>query len=78
MHREKGGGVMVMVGDLGLCVGSRGNACALALRNRLGCLRQTLKVKLVGVAFSVHLVHDIFVIVIAQRAAQFVVVHVWF
>lgn len=43
---------------------------------RLQRLSDTVKVELVGVALSVHLGHDIFVIVVAQRAAQLVVVHV--
>lgn len=36
-----------------------------------------MKVKLVGVAFAVDFGHDVFVIIVAQRTAQLVVVHVW-
>lgn len=43
---------------------------------RLQCLSDAVEVELVGVALAVHLGHDIFVIVIAQRTAQLVVVHV--
>lgn len=35
-----------------------------------------MKVKLVGVAFAVDFGHDVFVIIVAQRTAQLVVVHV--
>lgn len=44
----------------------------------LAHLRQAVKVKFVRVALSVHLGHDVFVVVIAQSSAQFVVVHVRF
>lgn len=39
-------------------------------------LSNAVKVKLVGVAFAVHLGHDVFVIVVAQRTAQLIIVHV--
>jgi len=39
-------------------------------------LRDALEVELVGVALAVHLGHDVLVVVVAQRAAQLVVVHV--
>lgn len=42
----------------------------------LQSLRDAVKVKLVGVAFSVDFGHDVFVIIVAQRTAQLVVVHV--
>lgn len=42
----------------------------------LVCLRDPLEVKLVGVALAVHLGHDVLVVVVAQGAAQLVVVHV--
>ena len=35
-----------------------------------------MEVELVGVTLAVHLGHDVFVVVVAQRAAQLVVVHV--
>ena len=43
---------------------------------RLHRLRQTGEVELVRVALAVHLGHDVLVVVVAQRAAQLVVVHV--
>lgn len=42
----------------------------------LVCLRDALEVKFVGVALSVHLSHDVLVIVVAQSAAQLVIVHI--
>lgn len=36
-----------------------------------------MKVKLVGVALAVDFGHDVFVIIVAQRTAQLVIVHVW-
>lgn len=39
-------------------------------------LSNAVEVELVGVALAVHLGHDIFVIVVAQRTAQLVVVHI--
>ena len=39
-------------------------------------LRDALEVELVGVALAVHLGHDVLVVVVAQGAAQLVVVHV--
>ena len=45
-------------------------------RRRLHRLRQSGEVELVRVPLSVHLRHDVLVVVVAQRAAQFVVVHV--
>lgn len=39
-------------------------------------LSDAVEVKLVGVALAVHFGHDVFVVVVAQGAAQFVVVHV--
>lgn len=41
-------------------------------------MRQAVKVKFVRVTLSVHLGHDVFVVVIAQSSAQFVIVHVRF
>ena len=38
-------------------------------------VRQSNKVELVGVALAVHFGHDVLVVVVAQRAAQLVVVH---
>lgn len=38
---------------------------------------KTGKVKLVGVSFAVHFSHDVFVVIVAQGTAQFVVVHIW-
>ena len=43
---------------------------------RLQRLGDAMEVELVGVALAVHLGHDVFIIVVAQRAAQLVVVHV--
>lgn len=43
---------------------------------RLQGLSDAVEVELVGVALAVHLGHDIFVIIVAQRTAQLVVVHV--
>lgn len=45
---------------------------------RLAHLRQAVKIKLVGVALAVDFGHDVFVVVVAQCPAQFVVVHVGF
>lgn len=45
---------------------------------RLQGLGDAMEVKLVGVSLAVHLGHDVFVVVVAQRTAQLVVVHVWF
>lgn len=73
---EERDGVMVMVGDLSLRIGCRRNASRLALRHRLGGLREPLKVELVGIALAVHLLHDVLVVVVAQRPAKLVVVHV--
>lgn len=69
---------MVVVCNLGLCVGGRCNRRRLALANRLGRLGQALEVKLVGVPFAVHLLHNILVVIVAQRPTKLVVVHVWF
>lgn len=44
---------------------------------RLQRLSNAMEVELVGVALAMHLGHNIFVIVVAQCAAQLVVVHVW-
>jgi hypothetical protein len=52
-------------------VGGRGRH-----RRRLIELRQAREVELVGVALAVHLGHDVLVVVVAQSAAQLVVVHV--
>jgi len=43
---------------------------------RLQCLSDAVEVELVGVALAVHLGHDVLVVIVAQRAAQLVVVHV--
>lgn len=43
--------------------------------HRLG---ESGKVKFVGVAFAMHLRHDVLVVVVPQRTTQFVVVHVGF
>lgn len=45
---------------------------------RLAYLRQAVEIKLVCISLSVDLSHDVFVVVIAQRPAQLVVVHVGF
>lgn len=45
---------------------------------RLAHLRQAVEIKLVGVSLAVHFGHDVFVVVVAQRPAQLVVVHVGF
>lgn len=45
---------------------------------RLAHLRQTVEIKLVGVSLAVYFSHDVFVVIIAQRPAQFVVVHIGF
>lgn len=45
---------------------------------RLQRLSDAVEIKLVGVSLAVHLGHDIFVVVVAQRAAQLVIVHVGF
>lgn len=42
----------------------------------LVCLRDALEVKFVGVALAMHLSHDVLVVVVAQSAAQLVIVHV--
>lgn len=78
MHRrgEEGDRMVVMVGDLRLSVGGRRNAARLTLSHRLGGLREPLKVELVGVPFSVHLLHDILVVVVPKRPTELVVVHV--
>ena len=39
-------------------------------------LGQPLKIKLVGISFSVHFAHDVFVVVVAEGSTQLVVVHV--
>lgn len=36
-----------------------------------------MEVKFVGVSLAVDLGHDVFVVVISQRSAKLVVVHVW-
>lgn len=41
-------------------------------------LRDALEVELVGVALAVHFGHDVLVVVVAQGAAELVVVHVGF
>lgn len=43
---------------------------------RLQCLSDAMEVELVGITLAVHFGHDIFVIIVAQRTAQLVVVHV--
>lgn len=43
---------------------------------RLERLSDAMKVKLVGVAFPVHLGHDVLVVVVAQCTAQLIIVHV--
>lgn len=45
---------------------------------RLAHLRQAVEIELVGVALPVHFGHDVLVVVVAQRPAQFIVVHVGF
>lgn len=69
--------MVVVVGDLRLRVGGRRNAARLALGHRLGGLREPLKVELVGVALAVHLLHDVLVVIIPERPAELVIVHVW-
>lgn len=75
-RREEGGRVVVVVGNLGLRVGGRRHAGRLALRHRLGRLGESLEVELVGVALAVHLLHDVLVVVVSERPAKLVVVHV--
>lgn len=43
---------------------------------RLQGLGDAVEVELVGVSLAVHLGHDVFVVVVAQRTAQLVIVHV--
>lgn len=43
---------------------------------RLQCLSDAVEIKLVGVSLAVHLSHDVLVVVVAQCAAQLVIVHV--
>lgn len=43
---------------------------------RLQRLSDAMEVELVGIAFAVHFGHDVFVVVVAQRTAQLIVVHV--
>lgn len=45
---------------------------------RLAHLRQAVEIKLVGIPLAVDFGHDVFVVVVAQRPAQLVVVHVGF
>jgi len=45
---------------------------------RLAHLRQAVEIKLVGISLAVDFGHDVFVVIIAQRPAQLVVVHVGF
>ena len=47
-------------------------------RRWLHGLSEPCKVKLVGIAFPVHLGHNVLIVVVSQRAAEFVVVHVGF
>lgn len=75
-RREKRGRVVVVVGYLGLGVCGRGYAGWLARSHRLGGLGEALEVELVGVALAVHLLHDVLVIIVPERPAELVVVHV--
>lgn len=68
---------MVMVGNLGLGVCRRSNAGRLARRHRLSGLGKTLEVELVSVPFAMHLLHYVLVVVVSERPAKLVVVHVW-
>lgn len=68
----------MMIGDLGLGVGGRGDAAGLALGHRLSRLGQALKIELVGVPLAVHLLHDVLVVVVPECPRQLVVVHVGF
>ena len=68
-------GLMAVVG------GHVGHLCLVLEHAALGgvvlvSLVDALEVELVGVAFAVHLGHDVLVVVVAQRATQLVVVHV--
>lgn len=45
---------------------------------RLAHLRQAVEIKLVGVSLAVDFGHDVFVVIVAQRPAQLVVIHVGF
>lgn len=65
---EKRGRMVMVVGDLGLCIGGRRHTGRLALGHRLGGLSEPLKIELVRVSFAMHLLHDIFVIIITQRS----------
>lgn len=78
-RRPHAGSHEVQFGDPG--EGDRGEVAlelvdGLLRGGRLAHLRQAVEVELVGVALAVHFGHDIFVIVVAQRTAQLVVVHV--
>lgn len=43
---------------------------------RLESLSDSVEIKLVGVALAVNLSHNVFIIVVAKRTAEFVIVHV--
>lgn len=68
-------GLMAVVGlhvrHLSLVLNNPAVRCVILVR-----LRDALEVKFVGVALAVHLSHDVLVVVVAQSAAQLVVVHV--
>ena len=65
-HKQSFGRVLVAAGGDG---GRRGIS-------RLHRLRQSGEVELVRVLLAVHFGHDVLVVVVAQSATQFVVVHV--
>lgn len=46
------------------------------VRSRLHSLCQTCEIKLVGVAFTMHFSHYVFIIIISKSPTEFVVVHV--
>ena len=70
--------VLVAVRDFGrrCSYGRCGRRGRTARRRRLQGVRQSGEVVPIRVPLSVHLRHDVLVVVVAQRAAQFVVVHV--
>lgn len=66
------------VGMIGAHVREVGRVLVQRRLRRVGLesLRDAMEVKLVGVALPVHLGHDVFVVVVAEGAAEFIIVHV--
>lgn len=76
-QRGQAGRQLVERAVLGGCGGGgRGRGGVGVSWGRLAGLRQALEIEAVGVALAVHLAHDVLVVVVAQRAAQLVIVHV--